>query len=613
MPVYENNHQYILRLRWLKIVCVLTVSVLLARHWYLSLIRHDYFLELARGNHVRTVTLMAPRGLVFDREGRVLVENNYGFDLLWFRDEAPDVETTLQALVDQVGFNREELQRRYRNATHYSIYQPVVLKENLSMRELIYLQSHQREWPQLSVYRQPRRLYKYGTLAAHVLGYTGEISEKELAQSDFSNHRQGATVGKSGIERVHDRALSGTGGRQQLRVDSRGKSHEVIQQIEPRIGEELHLTLDLDLQQAAEEALGDNLGALIAFDPNNGEILAMASRPTFDPNGFARGILVSEWQKLRENSDFQLGNRVTQSHYSPGSIFKVVMGLAGMEHGVVDEHTTVNCQGSIRLHGRRVRCWRAAGHGPVNLVDAIQHSCNVYFYLLGEKLGIERIADFSHRLGLGQLTGVDVVGEVKGLVPSPERKKRTTGQQWFPGETISVAIGQGRLAVTPIQLGRALGIVATGSAPRLHLVKDRGNTNLTPTGPSLNPAHLRTVREAMWRAVNAGGTSAAARVDGFAVCGKTGTVQTISEATRATLSEEEAEKYLPNAWFVGFAPRDNPQIVVSILVQRGGSGSKAASLARPIFKQFQDKSKRKAPLNMVRVGPEPDPSRFSQD
>lgn len=608
MPLYENNREIILRLRWLKIFCILAVAALSARVWHLSVVRHDHFLELARRNHVRTVPLMAPRGLVFDREGRVLVENNYGFDLLFFQDETPDVAMTLEALAEEAGLNPEELQSRYRSAANNSIYQPVLLKENLTMRELVYLRSHHREWPQLSIFRQPRRLYKYGPLAAHVLGYTSEISEQELAHGDFSNHHQGAMIGKSGIERVYDRILSGVPGRQLLRVDSRGKSREVIEQTEPRIGAGLHLTLDLDLQREAEAVLGDNPGALIAFDPNNGEILALASRPTFDPNRFVTGLLPSEWEKLREDSDFPLGNRVIQSQYSPGSVFKIVMALAGLEQGVVKEHTTVNCPGSVSLYGRRFRCWYAPGHGPVQLADAIQHSCNVYFYLLGAKLGIEKIAAFSRRLGLGQLTGVDLVGEIEGLVPSPEEKKRTAGRRWFPSETISVAIGQGRLAVTPIQLARALGIVATGSAPSLHLAKDGGNDNLSPLKPSLNAAHLKIVREAMWRSVNVAGTGTAARVDGFAVCGKTGTVQTIGEDTRATLSEEEAEQYLPNAWFAGFAPLDNPQIVVALLVQRGGSGTKAAALARPIFKQFQEKLRRKASLNLARLGPDSHPT-----
>ncbi len=608
MPIYQDNRDFKERLRWLRLVYVFLVAALIVKLWYVSVLRFDKYSTMAQRNQVRTIPLAASRGPILDREGRVLVENTFGFDLILFRDEKPDLPATLAYLSEGLGLDLERLQARLRQAAHYGAYQPVVLKESLTMDEIAFLAAHQAEHPELEIFKQPRRLYRYGELGAHVLGYVGEVSREELDSPEFRSSKPGDLVGKYGIERTYNDRLKGIDGSKRLLVNSRGKMLEDLEIDPPSEGAPLTLTLDLDLQRAAEDALGSDPGAVVAFDPNNGELLAMASRPAFDPNQFASRISLKDWSELLNNPEHPLQNRVIQSNFSPGSIFKVIVALAGLEKGVVDLNSSVYCNGAVTLYNHQFRCWKAGGHGRVTLVDAIQHSCNVYFYLLGQKLGIDELAAFSRRVGLGQPTGIDLAGESAGLVPSPDWKRRTAGRQWFAGETISVAIGQGPVNVTPIQLARAVGVVATGKFPRLHLALDAGEpgADVEPERePLFSPGHLQAVREGMWRVVNQQGTGWGARVAGFDVCGKTGTVQTISNVTKAKLSREQAEKFTPNAWFVGFAPRDNPEIVVAVLVQRGGSGgARAAPVAGKIFDLYFKKRQTRPSdsLEMARRG-----------
>ena len=602
MPIYQDNRELLQRLRWLQIVLVLVFIGLFAKLWSLTVLDFELYKNLAERNLVRTIPELAPRGLIYDREGRVLVDNVYGFNLLLFRDEIQNINETLHFLINGLGLDREAIQERLKDTGIYDIYRAIVLKENLTMEETAYLLARQSEHPELGILKQPRRIYRYGILAAHVAGYVGEVSREQLEQSEFRENRSGDIVGQFGVERTYDKSLTGLDGRRRVLVDSRGKFLQDLDRVDPVRGEELTLTIDLDLQAEAESRLGDDTGAVIAFDPHTGEILAMASRPAFDPNQFALRITQKEWEQLLDNPDTPLQNRTIQSTFSPGSTFKIIMALAGLEKGIIDSETSVYCGGSVDLYGNRFHCWKAGGHGHVTLQEAIQHSCNVYFYLLGQKLGIQEIASFSRRLGLGNSMGIDLLGEALGLVPSEEWKREVRGEPWYAGETISVAIGQGPLLVTPAQLARAVGIVATGKTPKLHLVKTESpNTpeqGLFPTH-DFSPENLEMIRDAMWSSVNEGGTGRAAQVAGFEVAGKTGTAQTISLATRETLSAEEAKQFESNAWFVGFAPRENPEIVVAVIVQRGGSGgSGAAPIAREILRVYYEKHKKIQPDGM---------------
>ena len=606
MPIFQDNRELLARLNWLRILFVLTFLLLLSKLWSIAVLEFQHFRDLAERNRVRTYALLAPRGLIRDREGRVLVDNVYKFNLLLFRDEIQELPKTLDFLAEGLNMPSGVLRERLRAAEDYSIYEPVVLKESLSMEETAYLLARQSEHPELRIVKQPRRIHRYGRLAAHVLGYGGEVSQEQLENPEFSDSKPGNIVGQYGVERIYNQRLRGSDGRRSIMVDSRGKLLQELQLIDPIQGNELTLTLDLDLQMVAETELGDSPGAVVAFDARTGEILAMASGPSFDPNQFEARLTAREWKKLLDNPDDPLQNRAVQNTFSPGSIFKIVIGLAGLENGVINVQTETYCNGAVQLYGNRFRCWNAAGHGRVTLREAIRQSCNVYFYLLGQKLGIQAITEFSQRVGLGFPTGIELRGEASGLVPSKEWKRRVRGAPWYAGETISVAIGQGPLLATPIQLARAMGIIATGARPDLRLVRERKElpvpqSKVSPT-TVFSEDHLQVIREAMWSVVNEGGTGWAAKVADFQVCGKTGTAQSISSATRRGLSEQAAKRFEPNAWFVGFAPRDDPQVVVAVIVQRGGAGGTgAAPIAQAVFKLYYEKYQKGhfSPLEMA--------------
>ncbi len=604
MAIFQDNSPLLLRLKWLQALITLVFALLLANVWHLTVVQFEYYWQLAERNHVRTIPLIAPRGLIYDREGRVLVDNIQVSNLVLFDDKVKNFDSTIAFLVNGLRVHRETIQHRLQAVRNDAYYQPMVVKENLTIEEIAYLLSHQIEHPELAIVEHPRRIYRYGKLAAHVMGYVGEVSRQQLGQPEFSDNKPGDIIGKYGLERTYNPVLTGRDGLNRVLVDSLGKTLEKLSGITPQQGKALKLTLDLDLQLVAETELVDHPGAVIAFDPRNGEILVMASRPTFDPNEFAVRIAPQKWSQLINNPDHPLQNRAVQNTFSPGSIFKLVTALVGLEQGIVDEKTTVHCQGGVSLYGQRFRCWKPDGHGIVSLTKAIQQSCNVYFYLLGQKLEIDTISDFSRRLGLGQLTGIDLFGEVAGLVPSDEWKRRLTGEVWYAGETISVAIGQGPLHVTPIQVARAIGIIATRRNSDLHLASDerlrkRHKVTSPPVVPSFVAENLQAIHEGMWQVVNERGTGQAAYVAGFKVCGKTGTAQIISSDVRARLSKEKGRKFKPNAWFVGFAPRDNPEIVVTVIVQRGESGgSTAAPIAQKILQHYYAKHKTKPATGM---------------
>jgi penicillin-binding protein 2 len=567
-------------------------------------VRADYFQELAQQNRIRSIPLKAPRGLIQDRKGIYLVDNVHSFSLFLFRDRTTDLDETKRFLVDGLKVDPVRLEERLQQATGLSRFQPVRILEDLEINDIAYILAHQAEYPDLSMFEQPKRRYRHGLIAAHALGYVGEVSLDELGKDEFNGARPGDIVGKAGIERSYNRHLTGEDGVRQVVVNSQGKILQEFRRTEPVEGKGLHLTIDFELQEVAEQALEDSPGAVVALDPRNGEILVMASHPTFDSNAFASRLSPDQWRELIEDPGHPLQNRAIQNTFSPGSIFKIVMALAGLETGLISERTSFYCPGAVRIYGHPFRCWKAGGHGRVTLREAIQHSCNVYFYQLGKALGIQQIAEFSRRLGLGSPTGIELQGEVSGLVPTEEWKKRTTGEPWYAGETISVSIGQGPVNVTPLQLARMVGVVATGQTPQLHLVADQVADPRPTSESTLKPPteeHLQIVREAMWRSVNAWGTGRGAQVVDFEVCGKTGTAQTISATALKSLAEEDQEKYVPNAWFTGFAPLDDPEIVVAVIVQRGGSGgSAAAPVAGKVFQRyFQEYQKRHQPREEI--------------
>ena len=594
MPIFQDNRKLVSRLGWARALLVISFLLFFVQLWFLSVLNHEHYRQLAEQNRIRIFPQIAPRGLIYDREGRVLVDNVFEFNLLLFREEAHQLEESVQFLTDGLSLDAELIEEILRKAVGYDRYQPVAIKEDLSMEEVAYVLAHQPEHPELGIVKQPRRFYRYGNLAAHMLGYVGEISLEQLQQPEFAQNKPSDLVGQYGVERSHNQTLTGIDGLRRVLVDSRGRNLLDVENVAPIIGKPLQTTIDLDLQEIAESGLGNDTGAIVAFDARTGEIMAMASRPTFDPNQFARNLSPEEWNNLVDQPESPLQNRVFQNAFSPGSIFKIIMALAGLERSVINASSVVRCTGEATFYNRRFDCWREAGHGEIALREAIQHSCNIYFYNLGQKLGIQDIETFSRRMGLGVKTGINLLGEVPGLVPSEKWKRRARGEPWYPGETISVAIGQGPLLATPLQLARAISIIATGRVPALHLVElnlDSPKDAIPFVLPvDFVPENLEQIREAMWSVVNDGGTGQAAQVANFEVCGKTGTAQTISRAAREELSEDSAERFEPNAWFVGFAPRNDPEIVVAVIVQRGGAGGgSAARIAGKMFKGYYKK------------------------
>lgn len=593
MSLFQDNRPLLGRLKILRILFCFALCLMLGRLWHLSIVQYSLFEGLARNNRIQNVPLSAPRGRIEDREGRVLVDNAQALKLLVYRDDMTDRDSTIRYLArglqEPVLQVAQSLSAAEKRSSHY---RPVQVRSNLPLEKTSYFMARQSEHPEVRVAQQPRRIYPFGKLAAHVLGYVGEITNRQLQQEKFANFKAGDVIGQFGIEATYNRHLAGHDGQLLVQVDSRGKMVQELNRQEPSQGNLLQLTLDLDLQRAAEEALGGSTGAVVALDPRNGEILALASQPSFDPNAFVVGISSKDWKSLLADPDRPLRNRALQSAFPPGSTFKALLAAAGLEEKIHDSQTKIFCSGTITLYGHPFRCHNRSGHGVVHLRESIERSCNIYYYLLGKNLGIDAISRFSKSFGLGQLTGIDLPGEYPGLAPSRDWKRKHRGEPWYAGDTISVSIGQGLISATPLQMARAMGILSTGRSPRLHLAKNA----VPPRYPglqsdaSVSEENRAQIRDAMWYTVNGAGTGRAARVEGFDVCGKTGTAQVIGRETKEKLSSDKSAAFEDHAWFAGFAPRDKPEIVVVVLVQRGGGGGRtAAPIAGEVFKKYFDK------------------------
>ncbi|MBI1745022.1 MAG: penicillin-binding protein 2 [Acidobacteria bacterium] len=609
------NKILVSRLKWIEWLIIVTFILFSTRLWQLQIIEGGRNTKLADQNGIRNITLMAPRGVIVDRKGRPLVINQPSYNAYLMRDRIKNRTETLQYLSQGLRLPEEDVLLRLEKFRSAPSFQPIVIKEALSINDIAFIESHQVEHPEVRITHEPRRFYPYGSLAAHLIGYVGEISESQLRGGDLPDPKPGDIVGKAGLEKQYNTLLMGKDGKKRVVVNSLGREISELSRQDPIIGTQLTLTLDLDLQLAAERLLEDKTGTVVALNPQNGEVLAMASHPAFDPNSFASHISVRDWQELLSNADHPLQNRALQSMFSPGSVFKVIMAFAGLEENVLTPQTSVICSGGAYIYGNLFHCHKV--HGFVNLNRAIAASCNVFFYNLGKNLGIERIARHAMQLGLGRKTNIDLPDEKSGLFPTPEWKERIQGEKWFAGETISVAIGQGSVTVTPIQLAKAISAIASGKISQPHvLLHPAVPTNPTDTPQKKSPADLFTVLHAdtnketqypmdgsqtvllsdrnrqivvrgMWSVVNEGGTGGAARITGLDVCGKTGTAQLISLKGKSKLTEGEKSRFEHNAWFVGFAPRDNPELMIVVMVEHGGAGGRAsAPIAGALFREY---------------------------
>lgn len=585
MQVREVRDDLVHRVRFLTALAVVALVAIGSTFWFVQMVHGSYYRELAENNRLRRIPLEAPRGLIFDRNGTLLVDNVPSYGLLIDRSRCRDLVAAVRFAAGILERPVEQLVAVLEKNVAVPAFRPVLLAEGLSLTQVTRFEVKRLEHPEFDVEVRHQRLYRHGVQTAHVLGYLGEVSEREIENGD-GNFELGDLVGKRGIEQYYDAKLRGIDGERVVVVDSRGQVLDKAGGTAASSGNPLRLALDLELQQEAQRQLKDKVGAVVALDPRTGEIRAIVSAPSYNPNVLGRRISTEDWQAIVTAPNNPLQNRTVQNTYSPGSVFKIVIASAGLAEGVIDRGTRVSCSGAATIYNHRFRCWRQGGHGSVNLEEAIKHSCDVYFYHLGQKLGIDRIARYSRLFGLGHVTGVDLRGEKTGLVPDPAWSLAARKHPWYAGETISVAIGQGPLLTTPLQVAAMMAGVANGGRMITpHLLE--GAAPPPPGGLNLPPGVLEPVRQALWEVVNGpGGTAAASKVKGLEVAGKTGTVQVVSQATW-TKNESLPFEKRDHAWFASFAPADAPELVVVVFVEHGGGGSKvAAPIAKALYEKY---------------------------
>ncbi|MFQ5719803.1 MAG: penicillin-binding protein 2 [Acidobacteriota bacterium] len=558
--------------------------------WFEQVLDGAAYLEEADNNFLRHQEVGAYRGNILDSGGRVLVSNRLSFNVMLDRERLTDTPGMEGFVASVLGVEPIVVADRLARMRSRPVHEPVLLGEDVALRQAVAIEARRLEWPALSIDVVPRRSYRYAALAAHVLGYVGEISLAEIRSRGFQpDLSPGDIVGKTGIERVYERELQGVKGFKRVIVNSRGRVMDDVgidRAVED--GTDIVLNLDVTLQQALEEGLAGQVGAGVFLDPRSGAVLAMASSPSFEPNLFARRFRAEEWRALTGDPLKPLQNRATRSRFSPGSTFKLVVAAAGLEEGIIDGSTHIFCAGSAPFYGRRFRCHKASGHGEVNLEEALVHSCNIYFYTVGKQLGIERIAAYARRLGLGAKTGIDLPAEDPGLVPTPEWKRATRHEPWYGGETISVAIGGGPISVTPIQMAVMAATLASGGRRVTPRVRRRasvpGDSGQTPD-VGFSPSTIRALRVAMAGVVKRG-TGTRVALEGIDVAAKTGTAQ-FSARSAGVDADDMPYAIRDHAWLVGFAPAAAPEIAFAVFIEHGGhGGTVAAPVARHVLETF---------------------------
>jgi penicillin-binding protein 2 len=591
-------------------VILVAFGLLGIRLWYLQVDKGSEMRLMSEQNRVRLVRVPAARGVVYDRYGEILVDNRPSFDVVFVPEDARhDRNQVLATLARYLGEEEPALRQDARAGSKRPPYQGIVLRRDLDWAGVVALETHQIDLPGISLQVAPRRYYPHGPLAAHLLGYVGEVSQRELERAADTGYRSGDLVGKAGLERAFDDALRGESGGEQVEVDALGRRVRVLDHVGDVPGHTITLTLDRNLQEVAERALGDSDGAIVALDPRNGEVLVMVSKPAFDPNIFARGIRREEWRGLMQDPKHPLNNRATQGQYPPGSTFKVAVAAGIAEERIGGPNPGVNCVGGIPFGNHFFRCWKKGGHGGVDLHWAVVESCDVFFYTYGQKLGVDGIANYARRLGLGLPTGIALENEKTGLIPDSEWKQRRFKQPWFPGETLSVAIGQGYVTATPLQMANLAATLANGGTryrPRYvkRIDSADGSVRSVPEPEVLGEAGLRKatldrVHAAMRDVVmSERGTGKKARVLGTDVAGKTGTAQVVKLGVDRERSNKGALKTRDHAWFIAYAPIEAPEIAVAAIVEHagGGGGAIAAPLVQVILNHYFGRDQGPMPL-----------------
>jgi len=594
LPI-EDRRRLTVRLSVLQYTITVLFSVLAVAFWVLQVVQHAKYEEMAENNHQRTLALRAPRGIVFDRNLHALVENRQSYSISIVREHTKDLNRTVRLLAAVLGVDEAGVRLIVDRHRREPTYRPITIIQDATLAQVAAIRARRLDFelPDVVVEEVPTRQYPE-TMGAHLFGYVGEVNDAQV--SDEGGLKSGDIVGQSGIEKTYNAKLMGEDGAKRVVVNSVGREIRTLEEDQPTEGQRLQLTVDYDVQRAIEEGfdrLGFN-GAAVVLDPSNGDVLGFTSRPAYDPNAFAAGIDRATWASLTSDEDLPLQDRAIQGRYSPGSTFKMAVATAALMEGVITPDFKVHCVGGATFYGRPFKCWKRGGHGTVDLRHAIEQSCNVYFYTIGNMTGIDKIHKWATLLGLGEKSGIDLPSEVQGLVPSPEWKQQYRREKWYAGETVSVAIGQGSVSVTPVSMAVYAATLANGGTrvtPHLLKAVDDGNGWKPVPRPgaksqaALDPDKLQAIRDGLFLVVNGAGTGHNAQIKGYDVSGKTGTAQVISNQGKEKAGKTEKD-LRDNGWFVFFAPRDKPEIAGVVFLEHGVHGSNAALIAHHLMDTF---------------------------
>jgi len=569
--------------------------------WYMQVVRGDYYEQLAGENLFKIDPIPAPRGLILDRSKKILAENRLSHNLFLTPRLSRNLGSTIEFLSGALQTTPEELYRIIRKEGSVQSSSPVLIHQDLSLSQLAYISARKIEYPELDIHHEQKRSYNFGPLFSHVIGYVGELTEEQERTKQFPEAKRRDYVGQAGLERRYNGLLMGAAGLERKVVNSNGvQLKEFPPELDPPTpGRVLQLGLDYNMQKATEDSFleADRYGAAVAMDIKTGEIMVLYNRPSYDPNDFIPRVSPAKWKELVGDPLHPLQNRVIQNKFSPGSTFKVVMALAALQEKKISPATIFGCGGSQFIYNRTFRCWKPGGHGSVNLYRAIMQSCDVFFYNVGMRLDIDVIAKYSRILGLGDFTHVDLPNETRGLVPDREWKMKVAHDKWYPGETISVAIGQGPILATALQMLTLYSAIATdGRLIQPHVlgsvldfngrVIERTSGKVRRT-EGIDRENFELVKKALWGVVNDQGTGGKARIDGYDICGKTGTVQVVGYDRGKDLAKTQKHLYGDHAWFISFAPLSDPRLAVAVFVEHGGHGSDAAApVAKKIYETF---------------------------
>ena len=607
--IAERNEEALTLLKKRSLFSILIVvfffGVIVARLWFLQISKEEEYKNLADNNRVRIRSVRAPRGHILDKHGREIVTNRPSFNVVMIREDSNDIDGVLKRLSGVLQEDLEQLWEQIREAEGTPRHLPIILKEDIDWETLAYLENHKFKFPGIRIEVQPVRTFHYGDLAANTIGYIGSISKTQLEEAEEGVYEGGDLIGKRGIERLRESDLRGEKGKSSTEVDARGFEQRELKSLDPLPGNDLQLTIDAELQQVAEQfmAIGEKAGAVVALEVNTGRVLVAASSPSIHLEDFIGGISQSNWDALLNNPKHPLINKSIQAAYPPGSTYKIVTALAGLAEGVIDEHTTMYCPGHYYFGRRLYRCWRHVGHGEVDLRKAITESCDVYFYQVGERLGVDRLAMYARKFGLGQKTGVEMEHEKSGLIPTKDWKRKRHNEKWHKGETLSIAIGQGFNLLTPLQV--CLMTAATANGGKIYKPQIIESVT-TPEGdivetfePQLlgefsqrEQAYLEIIKEGLVGVIHGKrGTARKVRIKGLTIGGKTGTAQVVRIAQYKGLKEKDIPyKFRDHAWFTCYAPAEDPQIAITVLVEHGlHGGSGAGPIARVIMKKYFEK------------------------